>query len=68
MCKRHAYRIVMGHSERKRLIGTVRYRDNIIKMGLKSGLRREDVDCMGLIWKKEGVKCRHAVMKLLFPK
>ena len=29
------------------------------------GLGREDVDCIGLIWEKEGVECRRAVMKLL---
>jgi len=37
MYERRAYKIIMGHSERKRLIGTLRYRDNIIKMGLKNG-------------------------------
>lgn len=30
------------------------------------GLRREDVDCIGLIW-EEGVECRRAVMKHLSP-
>jgi hypothetical protein len=35
---RHAYKILMGNSEKKLLIGTLRYiGENIIKIDLKNG-------------------------------